>query len=269
MAYPLSERAPRASNFTAKNRVWGFFENSNRTRPVNRRQPQQPRRKNRLTPTKTASGIPYWPSRDPIQERGGVNLYGFCYNSPYDWFDVLGHEPKSQSNDKRRQASVDNSNGKNSNKTIETAQKANSGSATFDPNTSPSNGRTAAIDAIGLVQDWAGDINGLLGIKAKEKACSELAKKRKNELGWTSCKACCVVAFTAPRETGHRALTNRIIRDDISYHHFNVYEGECVYGDGGTADQMKKDLGPEKANMEYMYATGNEKLRYSLNDIEL
>jgi hypothetical protein len=94
MVYPLSERAPGASNLTAKNRVWGFFENSNRTRPANRRKPSELRRKIRPTPTKTASGIPYWPSRDPIQERGGVNLYGFCYNDSYGWYDFLGREPK-------------------------------------------------------------------------------------------------------------------------------------------------------------------------------
>ena len=34
-----------------------------------------------------------WPSRDPIGERGGVNLYGFVYNSPSDWLDLLGREP--------------------------------------------------------------------------------------------------------------------------------------------------------------------------------
>jgi integrase/recombinase XerD len=36
-----------------------------------------------------------WPSRDPIGERGGVNLYGFVYNNPYIWIDVLGREPKN------------------------------------------------------------------------------------------------------------------------------------------------------------------------------
>ena len=90
MVYPLSERAPSASNLTAKNRVWGFFENSNRTRPANRRQPLETRRKNRLTPTKTASGIPYWPSRDPIEEKGGVNLYGFVGNDGVNRLDYLG-----------------------------------------------------------------------------------------------------------------------------------------------------------------------------------
>jgi RHS repeat-associated protein len=31
-----------------------------------------------------------WPSRDPIAERGGVNLYGFCLNQPTNGVDVKG-----------------------------------------------------------------------------------------------------------------------------------------------------------------------------------
>jgi RHS repeat-associated protein len=34
-----------------------------------------------------------WPSRDPIEERGGVNLYGFVYNKPLAWTDRLGADP--------------------------------------------------------------------------------------------------------------------------------------------------------------------------------
>jgi RHS repeat-associated protein len=34
-----------------------------------------------------------WPSRDPIQERGGINLYGFVFNNPFSWIDILGREP--------------------------------------------------------------------------------------------------------------------------------------------------------------------------------
>ena len=33
-----------------------------------------------------------WPSRDPIEERGGVNLYGFINNSPVAHIDVLGRD---------------------------------------------------------------------------------------------------------------------------------------------------------------------------------
>jgi hypothetical protein len=39
---------------------------------------------------KHASGIPYWPARDPIEEDGGVNLYGFVGNDGNDRWDYLG-----------------------------------------------------------------------------------------------------------------------------------------------------------------------------------
>jgi RHS repeat-associated protein len=34
-----------------------------------------------------------WPSRDPIGEQGGLNLYGFNWNNPLSWIDVLGGMP--------------------------------------------------------------------------------------------------------------------------------------------------------------------------------
>jgi hypothetical protein len=38
--------------------------------------------------------VTYWPSRDPIEEEGGLNLYGFVYNDTFKWIDVLGHNPR-------------------------------------------------------------------------------------------------------------------------------------------------------------------------------
>ena len=114
MAYTLTNPPSEKCELTPKNRVWGFFENSNRTRPANRRKPQELRQKIRLTPTKTASGIPYWPSRDPIGEMGhetakahmgddsfyedlyddegadSDNEYAFVLNSPTYGIDVNG-----------------------------------------------------------------------------------------------------------------------------------------------------------------------------------
>jgi RHS repeat-associated protein len=39
---------------------------------------------------KTASGRVKWLTRDPIQERGGINLYGFVLNDPADQVDGFG-----------------------------------------------------------------------------------------------------------------------------------------------------------------------------------
>lgn len=36
-----------------------------------------------------------WPSRDPIGERGGANLYGFVGNNGVNWVDYLGLTPPS------------------------------------------------------------------------------------------------------------------------------------------------------------------------------
>jgi len=90
MAYFSTATAPERRNVTEENRVWDFFRLSNETHPANRRQPAQPRRIIRPTPTKTASGIPYWPSRDPIEEEGGVNLYVFVGNDGVTAIDPVG-----------------------------------------------------------------------------------------------------------------------------------------------------------------------------------
>ena len=39
---------------------------------------------------KPVSGIPYWPSRDPVGEKGGLNLYAFVINRPNCFIDAFG-----------------------------------------------------------------------------------------------------------------------------------------------------------------------------------
>ena len=90
MAYFTTATAPERRNPTEKNRVWEILPLSSKTHPANRRPSPQPRRKIRPTATKSASGIPYWPSRDPIGEDGGTNLYRFVDNGPIQDSDKLG-----------------------------------------------------------------------------------------------------------------------------------------------------------------------------------
>jgi RHS repeat-associated protein len=40
-----------------------------------------------------ATALGRWLSREPLQERGGANLYGFVYNQPTGYVDVLGMNP--------------------------------------------------------------------------------------------------------------------------------------------------------------------------------
>jgi len=95
MAYFSTEPASERPNVTGENRVWDFFQLSSKTHPANRHQPLQPRRKIGPTAMRTASGIPYWPSRDPIGENGGENLYGFVGNDGVDNVDLFGLRPLS------------------------------------------------------------------------------------------------------------------------------------------------------------------------------
>ena len=93
MGFSLTSPAPEKGDPTAENRVWGFFGDAPQSHRENRPQSLQPRQGNRLSLTKTVSGRTYWPSRDPVEEEGGLNLYGFVYNSPTGWIDYLGNDP--------------------------------------------------------------------------------------------------------------------------------------------------------------------------------
>ena len=86
-----------------RKRAPGFLarRHPNRTRQPGRKSLPS-RRVARPTATKSAPGVRYygfryynpstgrWPSRDPIEEQGGVNLYGFVGNDPANSVDLLG-----------------------------------------------------------------------------------------------------------------------------------------------------------------------------------
>jgi len=98
--------APQPPAPDAKNRVWDFFSPPPEFYPVNRLPSQQPSRENGHCYDETASGVLFygyryydpetgrWPSRDPIEEVGGLNLYGFVGNNGVNAVDVQGLSPK-------------------------------------------------------------------------------------------------------------------------------------------------------------------------------
>ena len=87
----LSGRSRQArTDPPSENRVWDF-QNTSRFRA--RRfssQPLETTSETTVTLTIIVSGLPLWPSRDPIGEIGGFNLYGAFDNSPIDTADMLG-----------------------------------------------------------------------------------------------------------------------------------------------------------------------------------
>jgi hypothetical protein len=90
MAYNHTARAPGKSALRPKNRIWGFSRDGCNLSLDDRLRCQEPRRKSRATPTFFTPGIPHWPSRDPIEENGGFNLYGFVGNDGVNSLDLLG-----------------------------------------------------------------------------------------------------------------------------------------------------------------------------------
>ena len=105
MGFHLTEPPSSESHPTAKNRVWGFFGETQESCPKKSAAAQQPRWENHSTATKLASGVRYygyryydpvtgrWPSRDPIGEEGGANLYGMVANNALSASDYLGLWP--------------------------------------------------------------------------------------------------------------------------------------------------------------------------------
>jgi len=90
MGFNLTSDFQPKTDHPSKNRVGGFRDVSVSGAWKFAPQVVEPHQENSPTPTKTVSGIPYWLSRDPIAEDGGINLYGYVLNDPINWWDPDG-----------------------------------------------------------------------------------------------------------------------------------------------------------------------------------
>jgi hypothetical protein len=88
----MQANAPNPASRPPKTRVWGFF--GKRQRRARHSASQVLDNKPEAIPStaKFASGLPVWPARDPIGERGGYNLYVMVGNDPVGKWDLRGLE---------------------------------------------------------------------------------------------------------------------------------------------------------------------------------
>ena len=92
-APPRPWRAPETRTSPRKNRVGVFARRASGPRRARRPQVAQLASGCAACSYKTVSGRPVWPSRDPIEEQGGLNLYGFVGNNPINRVDPFGLWP--------------------------------------------------------------------------------------------------------------------------------------------------------------------------------
>ena len=89
-AVPSRRRVRKNADPPSKNRVWDFFETSPDRVGFSASQPFETASDTSAVFSETASGLPFWPSRDPIGEWGGLNLYGFVRNNTTSATDAFG-----------------------------------------------------------------------------------------------------------------------------------------------------------------------------------
>ena len=91
--------APSETRTQPKNRVGNFFGGVAGRAGENRPATRKGIGENGPTLTIIASGRPFWPSRDPIEEAGGLNLYGMVGNDSVNQADYLGQSPTFTANE--------------------------------------------------------------------------------------------------------------------------------------------------------------------------
>ena len=78
------------SSLGSKNRVGDFFREGGDCVGGNRLGSRIATKEKTVEFTIIVSGRPFWLSRDPIAENGGINLYAYVGNDPINWVDPFG-----------------------------------------------------------------------------------------------------------------------------------------------------------------------------------
>jgi hypothetical protein len=87
-----TDYAPSKTSTRSQNRVGDFFCEAEKRVGKNRLASRIGTKEKTTYSYETASGLPVWPSRDPMEEDGGLNLFGFVKNNPINQWDLLGQK---------------------------------------------------------------------------------------------------------------------------------------------------------------------------------
>ena len=138
-----------------------------------------------------------WPSRDPIGENGGENLYGFCYNDPQGWYDYLGGAPQHGVPPANQGPGRYHDNNTRPNTGPLNTKGNNNPAATDEPGSAPGNTGAAVTAMAQALADYARE--QLFNIKyyqaydkCYERAKHIFTKGTGTETG-TTCEVCCQV----------------------------------------------------------------------------
>jgi len=85
-----TDYAPSKTPTRSQNRVGDFFCEAGERVGENRLASRISTKEKKSCSYELASGRPYWPNRDPIRERGGLNLYAMVGNDAVNAVDILG-----------------------------------------------------------------------------------------------------------------------------------------------------------------------------------
>jgi RHS repeat-associated protein len=179
-----------------------------------------------------------WPSRDPIGERGGMNLYAFVKNMTITYIDVNGlkeYNSNSQNAQERNRQEKINIQTKHNG----VSNRANKGAATLDEAASAAgNKATAAGSLPDEVIKWGNIISSEAQRREADEKCKKSAEiifQFENHFFGPKkvCKLCCVYSGIL-NEAGWFYSTHRIVRgscDDIRKDEYEKFENTDYIGD--------------------------------------
>ena len=151
-----------------------------------------------------------WPSRDPIEEAGGVNIYAFVFNNSYFWYDYLGREPRDQREETRRQRNQANDEGHVNNQLTDRNSVSNKDvNKGIDHASRMGNGKGDALAAAEYAEDAARRGADNSSMESARSSCELLLANSKCK--GAECPNSCEITFRRRFNPGGTPLGNEFV----------------------------------------------------------